>query len=343
MMDTHGPFVSVVLVTYNYAHFLPRCLDALRGQTFQDFEVVLVNNGSTDNTQEFVEQYIKDHPEMVINLCVVEKNIGLPNGRNIGLEHAQGEYVMFHDADDWAKPDCLASLVKTARETNADRVVGDFDEVDAAGNLLRICRVEEGQSKWLLTSLQSVLFRRSILEKYSIRIPLDTKVDDLYMNVMFSAYTDATARTGQSDYFYYINQYSTSGAKSNNKTWNGNTLVKDCLETMEEVVPLLKTEADYQSFMYVMQKQFYFFFLHNNRYTTFKMALKNYHACRKMLLDRYPDYLKNPMLKLLQLNGDRRSGQKTMWLLSWIERLHLFWAVILGLVLVSKHTYISPR
>lgn len=336
------PFISIIVVAYNYVQFLPRCLGGIEKQNFKDYEVILVNNGSTDDTQAFAQRYINDHPEMNIKLCVVEKNIGLPNGRNVGLEHATGEYVIFNDADDWMTDGCLESLANVARKTNADRIIGDFREVDTEGNEGRICAVDDQMSKWLYTSLQSVLFRRSILEENHIRVPLHTKVDDMYVNMMFSAYSDATSFTHESHYCYFVNQYSTSGAKSNNKSWNSNTLMEDCMDTMEELLPLLKTEEDRKFFIYVMQKQFYFFFLHNNRYTPYRQALKNYHICRKMLTDKYPDYLKNPLVRRRPGNGDRPSGQKIVWLLSIFEKLHVFWVVVLGLHVVSKFKYLNP-
>ena len=336
-----APFISVIVVSYNYAQYLPRCLDALDAQTFRDFEVVLVNNGSTDNTAEFLESYIPQHPNLNIHVYVVEKNIGLPYGRNVGLDNARGAYVIFNDADDWMKPDCLSSLAAKAKETDADRIIGDFEEVDTERNVLRKVCVEDGQGKWFLTSLQSVLFRRSILEENHIRVPLETKVDDMYVNLVFGTHTDRTVLTHCCEFCYFVNPYSTSGARNNNKKWNSVTLFRDCLDTMQEVMPNLKTEQDRQSYQYVMQKQFYFFFLHNNRYTDYRTAMNNYAECRAMLVKRYPDYLKNPLIRRSPPNGDRRSGQKLVWMLSVCERLHLFGPMVRLFQTASKIKYLN--
>ena len=70
------PFISIVLICYNYANLLPRSLNSIANQTFRDYEIVMVNNGSTDNTEEVVFDFIEEHPDIKVNYIKIEKNEG---------------------------------------------------------------------------------------------------------------------------------------------------------------------------------------------------------------------------------------------------------------------------
>ena len=88
------PIVSIIIPAYNYAHYLPDCIDSVLRQSYPNLDIIVVNDGSTDNTNEVIKKYAGHITYIVLN------NSGLPNARNIGLKKAQGEYVLFLDADD---------------------------------------------------------------------------------------------------------------------------------------------------------------------------------------------------------------------------------------------------
>ena len=129
--------VSVILLCYNYGHLLPRALNACAAQTFRDFEIVMVNNGSSDNTEQVYQDFCRRNPDVRTTYVKVEKNNGGMDGLKRGLKQAKGEFVMFCDADDWMDPECLEKLIETARKTGADRVAAQYREVSADGKVLR--------------------------------------------------------------------------------------------------------------------------------------------------------------------------------------------------------------
>ncbi len=100
------PFFSVVICTFNRAHLLPRALDSVLEQTESSWEVIVVDDGSTDNTTEVVRRYAQLAPNI---RYMYHRNRGLPLSRNVGIAAAVGEYVTFLDSDDWYTPDHLAS------------------------------------------------------------------------------------------------------------------------------------------------------------------------------------------------------------------------------------------
>lgn len=117
------PSVSVIVPVYNASRFLPEAIDSLKAQTFDDFEVILVNDGSTDNSLEICRQAcISDTRFRLID----RENGGLSAARNTGLDAATGDYVTFLDADDALMPQALEMWVGAAIAHNVSTVVSQF-------------------------------------------------------------------------------------------------------------------------------------------------------------------------------------------------------------------------
>lgn len=157
--------VSIVLPTYNQANFLPTALNSIFLQTYRDFELIVVNDGSTDSTVDVLTEYNKIFPFTVIN----QVNKKLPSALNTGFSQAQGEYLTWTSTDNILLPDMISILV-AALETNptiglayADRYLMDDNGVD----ILRMNT--PGYNKYLLLHVNLVqccfLYRRECQEK----------------------------------------------------------------------------------------------------------------------------------------------------------------------------------
>lgn len=116
-----NPFVSVCISVHNTADYLPRCLDSVISQSLNQLEIILVNNGSTDNSEEIMRQYLNTYPEKNI-VIVSQEDLGLAQGRQSGIDHASGEFITFLDADDFVKPDAYEKLYRCAISWHADIV-----------------------------------------------------------------------------------------------------------------------------------------------------------------------------------------------------------------------------
>ncbi len=111
------PQLSIIIPAYNVEAFLPQCLDSIFSQDYSNYEVLCVNDGSTDGTLQLLEHYGAAHPELrVIN----QSNQGMSTARNLGLREAKGAYVLFVDSDDWL---CEGALSKLAASLNDEDVV----------------------------------------------------------------------------------------------------------------------------------------------------------------------------------------------------------------------------
>jgi len=117
------PRISVIIPAYNIADFLPRALDSALNQSMTDIEIIVVNDGSKDNTGKVCDEYALKDPRIKV---IHQENSGAPAARNAAIRIAKGEYIHFMDGDDWAEKDMLADMYAIARETNAQMVVAGF-------------------------------------------------------------------------------------------------------------------------------------------------------------------------------------------------------------------------
>ena len=100
--------ISVIVPVYNVSAYLPRCLESLVAQTLTEYEVILVNDGSTDASGEICQTYADKYPALI--QYYEKENGGLSDARNYGLPYATGQYVLFIDSDDYVEPEMLARM-----------------------------------------------------------------------------------------------------------------------------------------------------------------------------------------------------------------------------------------
>ena len=121
------PFVSLIIPIYNAEKYLRRCLNSAMEQTWKNMEIILVNDGSTDQSLAICQEYqMLDSRFRIIN----KENTGVSDSRNQAIAAARGDYLQFMDSDDWLTPDATEILVETANKLDCDLVIADFYRVD---------------------------------------------------------------------------------------------------------------------------------------------------------------------------------------------------------------------
>ncbi|WP_417207060.1 glycosyltransferase family 2 protein [Akkermansia sp.] len=147
--------ISVIVPVYNAEAYLSRCMESILNQTYRDIRVICVNDGSTDGTGEMLEEFARRDGRVKV---VCRTNSGLSASRNAGLELAEGEYVMFVDADDWLDGHACADAVEAMERREADIVFWSYArEYETASSPVRFWpeeRVFDGKSMiWLRNRL----------------------------------------------------------------------------------------------------------------------------------------------------------------------------------------------
>lgn len=116
------PIISIVMPVYNVEKYIRQCLESIKHQTFSNFEVIIVDDGSPDNSDSIYKEYVNIDKRFKV---IKKENGGVSKARNTGLEAASGDYVIFIDSDDWLPVDALETLYNKATESGADITIGD--------------------------------------------------------------------------------------------------------------------------------------------------------------------------------------------------------------------------
>lgn len=125
--------VSVIVPVYNVEKYLRKCLGSLVSQTLQDIEIIVVNDGSGDHSQEIIDEFSEKYPEKIRNFT--KENGGLSDARNYGLDRATGEFIGFVDSDDYVTATMFGEMYDLAKKYNAEMVVCNLQKVDEQGNV----------------------------------------------------------------------------------------------------------------------------------------------------------------------------------------------------------------
>lgn len=127
--------VSVIVPVYNVEKYIEKCLDTIVNQMFDDYEVIVIIDGSTDNSEKIARTYQERYPKIVKIIC--QENRGLGGARNTGIRNAMGEYLLFVDSDDMLCPATLSDVYEKAVSDDADVVVFDMDFVDECEHVIK--------------------------------------------------------------------------------------------------------------------------------------------------------------------------------------------------------------
>ena len=195
-MANASPLVSVIIPIYNVESYLAQCLESVLGQSYENLEILLINDGSTDSSGAIARKYASKDPRIHL---FTQANAGQSAARNLGLEHAQGEYVSFIDSDDYIDRDFIKELfdhtcetARTTIQTNFLLFGEEFSQIEA--NFFSKKQLDFTLAPQTIQYLSfygvSTLFRREIIEKWGIRFPLNrSNAEDssfLYRYVCFA-------------------------------------------------------------------------------------------------------------------------------------------------------------
>ena len=175
------PTVSIIVPVYNASKTLRRCVDSVLKQEYPEFELILVDDGSRDDSPAICDSYARQDGRVQV---IHKENAGVSAARNDALERARGEYLQFLDSDDWLAPEATKLLVRSAREHGCDMVIADFyrvsgervshkGEIDEEGVMSRedfAAHMMEDPADYYYGVLWNKLFRRELVEAHRLRM-----------------------------------------------------------------------------------------------------------------------------------------------------------------------------
>lgn len=210
------PFFSVILPVYNVQAYLERCVRSVLQQDFNDYEVILVDDGSTDGSAELCDCLAEKNKSIRV---IHQKNGGLAAARNTGMEAAQGQYIWFVDSDDWVEANALWRLHETAAEQKPDMVKFNYVRVEGEntpivsnasagmyqGDKLAVLRNAAFYSagQYVLSACTHI-YRRDFLKQHGFRFVSERIVgsEDYLFNLEILAVVESVCVIGDALYYY---------------------------------------------------------------------------------------------------------------------------------------------
>lgn len=330
------PFISIGISSYNYSQYLVRAFEAIKKQSFTDFEIIYVDDCSTDNSVEIINGFITDNPQMKIRLIKNEMNMGLIYSKNLLLKESRGKYVMLCDSDDWMLENCLQVLSDLAIKTNADRIIPQIKDIDENGKVIQIQDFSKNQSKWLWNMHHGVLYKKSVIDANKLHIL--AYPDDIYFTTEFNKFSSNTIFVPKPLYVWYVNKNSAGRAKLfENKRDAMIDTYSNLFKYLKNQIEYLKKldssdlvfegktkDANISEVEFLILKAYYLSILGELRKYPLLLGLKGYDVLRKELLDIYPDYRHNIFLKHSSISPMRSYATKIVRLCYLLEKFKIF-------------------
>ncbi len=208
------PMVSIIVPVYNAEQYLRRCVDSILNQEYTDFELFLVNDGSTDSSGDICEEYGEKDPRVIV---IQKENTGVSDSRNQALDRARGKYLQFLDSDDWITPDATRLFVRAAEEYGCDMVISDFyrvvgerlspkGDIEEEGVLTQeefAAHMMENPADFYYGVLWNKLYRRDLVEEHNLR--MDTNInwcEDFLFNLEYIRYAKVFYALHAPIYYY---------------------------------------------------------------------------------------------------------------------------------------------
>lgn len=297
------PEVSVIVPVYNVEKYLERCLNSLVNQTLQNIEIIIVNDGTKDNSGEIIKKFIEKYPQKIVYLK--KENGGLSDARNYGMPYAKGEYIAFLDSDDYVEKDIYKEMYELAKKENSDMVECDF--LWEYPNKIRedIGQTYNGK-KEMLEKVRVVawnkLIRRSILEETKIQFPKGLRYEDVEFTYKLIPYLEKVSFLKKS-YIHYTQRENSIINVQNEKT-------KEIFTVLDNVINYYKENDLYEEYKVELEYVYTRYLLCSSLLRIVKIQDKN---IRKTLLKttwenlntKFPNWKNNEILKKNQTLKDK--------------------------------------
>lgn len=263
--------ISIIVAIYNVEKYIYRCIDSLLSQSYKNFEIILVDDGSTDKSGSICDDYaVRDERVKVIH----KPNGGVSTARQTGLDAATGDYVIHADPDDWVEPDMISQLAEKAKESSADMITCDF-YYDGAYHSLSYQDEKELLKKivdvQIICVCWNVLVRRDFIIRNNISFTpdwLSYSEDFLFMCRLLNAGAK-TAHLSQAFYHYCTDNSNSLVHKKSRKQLDSSIAV------ISEMAACLDSEK-YDNF-FIRKKHVLHYAFHGRFFKELKTLFKDIH------------------------------------------------------------------
>lgn len=315
--------VSVIVPVYNVEKYLTRCLDSLINQTYKDYEIICINDCSTDDCGSILSEYAAKHPSK-IHVITNEKNLGLGLTRERGLQTAVGEFILFVDSDDYVKPDYIQTYCDALEDNEnkqVDMVVGGYIR-DVSGKLSAHYPSDSVWSTVTYALACTKLIRKAFIEDNGLCFTDIACGEDIYFSLS-AFYSGARYKViPYAGYYYYFNRDSITGSM---------TYEKNHERLMSELFTIFLDKHDISKLPEQKQRVIEYTYVANminalavfNRKCGIKRMRSKYDFVLNDLNEKFPDYRNNPYFGIFKPEGQTLKIRLGVGITTALEKVHL--------------------
>ena len=276
--------VSIIVPVYNVEEYLEKCLDSLINQTFKDIEIIIVNDGSPDNSEKIINKYIEKYHNIKY---LKKKNGGLSSARNYGIKHAKGEYILFIDSDDYIENNMTELMYNKIINDNSDIVVCEFN-YDFGNKKIRsysnLDYTSDPKKKYLLTPPMACIrmYKKELFNDIKFREGI--YYEDLEINPKMVLYAKKISFLDEALYNYVIRDNSIM------RTREFNNKLHDIYDVLDYNYKLLNNdypnEVEYMYITHLLRTA-------SLRFLDYKEGREELNKIVLIIKDKFPNWNKN--------------------------------------------------
>lgn len=307
--------VSIVVPIYNAEEHLKLCLDSILNQTYKNIELVLVNDGSTDNSINIINEYKEKYSNII--KVINKENTGVSDTRNIGVENATGEYLMFSDNDDYMEPNVIEEYIK-ANDNDYDIIIGGYLRKTYEGKILFTRKLENKElSPYIQLASWGKLYKMSFIKENNFKFLKTAIADDFYFNIFAYNATDKIKSIDNVGYHWMFNSKSLSNtdSKKMNRT-------DDLIKTLNQIQKDIKTK-NRQIIDYFYIRTVIYYILFSCKKVEYKKIIEEYNKLFEWLEKNTNNYNKNKYIKISNNSGEQKNVKMIIYIFMLLKKIHL--------------------
>ena len=305
------PAISVIIPVYNAQDGIKRCVDSLLNQSFKNFEIILLNDGSKDNSLNILKEYELKYSFVRV---IDKQNEGVAVTRNKGILLAEGDYTMFMDNDDFVDSDYLETFYQAIHEKKLDLVIGGYKRVNQAKQIIFSQDIQQSEwSKYIIMAPWAKIYRTEFLKTNNLEF-FDYGIgEDIIFNLTAYKTTDKIGLLDYKGYNWYYNNQSVS-----NTTQRGFSPEIDILVLFSKILELGQPS---ELVVYYLKRYYVWYLLFSGRTSSNQEFIHQYIRIKEWLKENALISTISPLSKKVQ--GERFQTKISLIVFLSLEKLRL--------------------
>lgn len=297
------PKVSVIVPIYNVEKYLEKCINSLLSQTLEDIQIILVNDGSKDNSGNIAKEYEKNNKNRII--YVEKENGGLSDARNYGLKYATGDFIAFLDSDDYIEKNAYEEMYNKAIEENADYVECDF--IWEFPNKIRVDKQYPYKNKKEMLSFVRVvawnkLIKRQLIIDNNLEFPKGLRYEDVEFTYKLIPFINKFAYVDK-PFIHYVQREGSIANVQNERTAEIFTVLDNVIEFYKKnnIYEKYRDELEYNYARYLLCSSLKRMCKIKDKTIRKKLLTENW----ERLNSNFPNWKENVILKTVNIGKNK--------------------------------------